>query len=748
MNKVTKFGKLSILALLVGLTGFSTLKAQNATKSSKMTVASSTIAEDAPVLPKVFFSEYIEGSSNNKAIEIYNAESDSVDLSKFKIIQANNGKTFEAASIAYVLPLQGKLGPGKTFVIANAASDAAILAKADTTFAYDAAAAGHNVSAFNGDDALGLFYNDSLLVDLFGDPNNDPGSSWKIDTTGTTADFTLVRKRGKIGNPMVLGSFGTDSTASEWIVYPKDTFDYLGAHDFEFPKYNVTFKVDMNAAIDSANFVAAKHNVLVRGAFNNWGDADTLKDANTDGIYELTKSITEGTYGYKFFVTSLEYQAGQWEGNERSLVVDGDKVLDVVKTDIEFKNLTGTTFDKVAIQFQVNMQVQILKGVFNKATDIIDVRGNFNGWSGGTNLTEGATQNVFEAVVKFDDYALGGNLVYKFTTTIGGATNWESPNNNNPDNNRVFTIENRVYTPEERLEGYVAVFLNEEGAAPFFSDITNNDIFTQESTVTFRVDLRPAYYFLADSAKLPSDVQNADTVKSIRGLFANGPFLNTGAGGWEAWGEASLGTREDLRLVDDGKLGDDVAGDSIYSRTFTFAPGRDKIGPYKFGINGIDNEAYAGENHRANVKDGDVVNVIYGAILLSNGSIYKKLYDPYIGIEEGTNRLYVRRNSTGTEVSVEDNNLATPARFELSQNYPNPFNPSTTISFSLPKAANVTLNVYNVLGQKVATLINGQAMGLGTHNLNFDASRLASGMYIYRIQAGSFTSAKTMTLIK
>jgi len=98
-----------------------------------------------------------------------------------------------------------------------------------------------------------------------------------------------------------------------------------------------------------------------------------------------------------------------------------------------------------------------------------------------------------------------------------------------------------------------------------------------------------------------------------------------------------------------------------------------------------------------------------------------------------------------TDIKQQDG--ITPQRFELQQNYPNPFNPTTTISFDLPKQSYVTLNVYNVLGQKVATLVNG-VKGAGWHHEVFNASNLPSGLYLYKITTDKFTNTKKMLLIK
>ena len=88
-----------------------------------------------------------------------------------------------------------------------------------------------------------------------------------------------------------------------------------------------------------------------------------------------------------------------------------------------------------------------------------------------------------------------------------------------------------------------------------------------------------------------------------------------------------------------------------------------------------------------------------------------------------------------------------PDQYELSQNYPNPFNPSTKISWQSPVASHQTLKVYDVLGNEVATLVNEEKPA-GSYEVEFDASSLASGIYFYRLQSGSFNQTKKMILMK
>ena len=101
-----------------------------------------------------------------------------------------------------------------------------------------------------------------------------------------------------------------------------------------------------------------------------------------------------------------------------------------------------------------------------------------------------------------------------------------------------------------------------------------------------------------------------------------------------------------------------------------------------------------------------------------------------------------------TIVGVEEDwRGGTPLEFELFQNYPNPFNPTTIIRYGLPKESSVKVIVYNILGEIVNTLVDNVQKS-GYYEVNFNASNLATGIYIYRIQAGDFVETKKMVLLR
>ncbi len=114
----------------------------------------------------------------------------------------------------------------------------------------------------------------------------------------------------------------------------------------------------------------------------------------------------------------------------------------------------------------------------------------------------------------------------------------------------------------------------------------------------------------------------------------------------------------------------------------------------------------------------------------------------------GTSTAYSVIAFVGTSsVTAVSDAGRTPQSFALGQNYPNPFNPSTTISYSLPGMMRAHLEVFNVLGQKVATLVDGIEQP-GLHGVRFDGANLPSGLYFYRLEAGNFTQTRRLVLLK
>jgi hypothetical protein len=97
-----------------------------------------------------------------------------------------------------------------------------------------------------------------------------------------------------------------------------------------------------------------------------------------------------------------------------------------------------------------------------------------------------------------------------------------------------------------------------------------------------------------------------------------------------------------------------------------------------------------------------------------------------------------------SEIAPGLSDEAIPATMKLYQNYPNPFNPSTSISFNLLKDANVTVKVFNVLGQEVATMFQNEAMAAGLQTFNFDARNLTSGVYFYTVSAQDVETGAAM----
>ena len=230
--------------------------AADADLSFELTVTDSSGAADKdtvnitvrePQDSKLIISEYIEGTSNNKALELYNVADETVNLTGYSVKRASNGGGWSD-----ILPLSGTLAAKAVYVIGNDGAGTAILDASDTL---------HTVTYFNGNDAIGLFLND-VLVDVIGNPNSDAFFS-VAGVSNAAAEHTLIRKPEILeGNTNWASSAGTDADNSEWILMDQDYFGDLGTHSAGPQAYTINNIEVATAFPQAGSEIEVKANVI------------------------------------------------------------------------------------------------------------------------------------------------------------------------------------------------------------------------------------------------------------------------------------------------------------------------------------------------------------------------------------------------------------------------------------------------------------------------------------------------------
>lgn len=275
---------------------------------------------------------------------------------------------------------------------------------------------------------------------------------------------------------------------------------------------------------------------------------------------------------------------------------------------------------------------------------------------------------------------------------------------------------------------------------PFFKNLSP---LSRDVLVTYTCDVRPAIAQVKYGHDVLPDIQGTVIVDHPDSILAKGVAINGPAtGSWSNdigpdWG-MHLMTLENKRMYDDGSHGDAVAGDSIFTIQFQYYKDSSDVfvgQEFKFGIGGGDNEGGYGNNHVENIDDSQPTAFINAQF----GSIDPVFYDRWD---------FDRRVVTGIKPRPQN----TPAAYTLEQNYPNPFNPETTIDYSLQRSGKVELTVFNVRGEKIATLIDAN-QGTGAYRVTWNGkdslgNQVGSGVYFYKIKAGDFTSIKKMILVR
>jgi Secretion system C-terminal sorting domain len=479
----------------------------------------------------------------------------------------------------------------------------------------------------------------------------------------------------------------------------------------------VTFQVDMSVQVAEGGFDPMTGLVVIRGDFQDeagdpggdWqGDFFALADADADEIYDLTVNFppaqNDSSFEFKFVISPDGWEAAD---NRPFTVMSPGVTLPVFWfSNDSIPNVVPAVTNTINFTADISEILGVgAGGAFDPAQDSIQVMGL--DW-------DGLGQNVKGNRTTIQDPFNPGIFTATLTVTSGGgftegdSTKWKFKGF--PD----ARFSNGGWeTGEDRWHIYQA-----DGATIDLPTIVPRifplfDTLANDINVTFNVDLSN-----------PINRYNGQQIDPATLQFVG---MRGGAGFLGDWSAGGNWTPDDTTLGVMKVLTD--MGNNIWSRT-AFIPGGTQGGgvfEYKFAmmylgadtVNGgsspLDNEGGFGVNHGFVLIDGPdiVLNDIFGDFV----------------------------------VSVEKVEDLVPTKYELEQNYPNPFNPSTTIRYAIPQGGLVTLRVFNLLGEEVATLVN-EELTSGVFEVNFNANAFASGIYFYTLNVGNFVATKKMILLK
>ncbi len=541
----------------------------------------------------------------------------------------------------------------------------------------------------------------------------------------------------------------------------------------------IFFRVNIGAQVQTSAFDPDDGRVGIRGTSPfDWGETLYFLDKEdqmegTDNIfYSAVHYIHEdslialGGFDYKFVTENGD--VGWEDGSDRIV-----RFSEVADTTIQYGYFSGEKpspedldLIETDIQFAVNVNVLSNLGIFDDAIDGVELRGNFNGWSGGDELTFNPSLDRYQLTRDYsggDLVAVGQRYEYKYfilwdesreeSTSENyipgldaGGAGWEEPGSTGGSNRIYFVTDQSVQRTYPEYPGFV-YFNDLPGASVILSDFIDGN--PETWPITFRIDMSRAET-VPDPEQQFNPAEDSVFIAFEEQIFAFSQGFGTGPGSVE---DASNIERNENYLLKDEN------GDGIYEITvdaklptvnsfgFIIGYGQPNIGEgtihwngggfgsgrryYQFATpTGVEDFDGILVSSWAAVPDLDVLTWYGGESFQDEGLTVETVPD-YAAIA----------------TSVDDGIAQTPTAYSLEQNYPNPFNPTTKINFTIPESQDVRLDVYNILGQRVATLVNTH-MTSGSHTVQLDGSRLASGTYIYRLQAGDFVQQRKMTLIK
>jgi hypothetical protein len=542
--------------------------------------------------------------------------------------------------------------------------------------------------------------------------------SYKFYKTNRGGDWESVDNRvyklvnGKHSTPIWL--FDNDSTANLPVT--------------------VKFQVNMSIKLRELTFQPQNGDIVrISGSFNGWSNlssTDTLKSTgSTDSIYTRNVTLNEGDKIFYKFLKTPARGGIDWEGNQPTSSTNREYTVPVGGGNIPLVWFDNDSVYNAALQlnllWQTDMSPFITLGWFNPAKDSVDVRGGFTGWSSQKMQSNTLTPNIWEYTSQNFIAPIGSSQSYKYYIRFDSATVMTPPVRfpgliwgGTTDNRDGFAYEHPAVRGDGNNEYVITSAANQIPQRSYFSQISPWGLLKTTDTVnvTLKVNMGPATRY--------SD-PFSPTLDTLYLVFQDAIWRSSQVKAQGSFAAERKMTRQS-------------STDSVFTYTFKV------VGKTHYGMH---------YTYRYNRSTGTSVSQGGG---LGGQNPYIARFIPFLnGVWPKTYTAPTDQWKKDAPLTGEtapfttdvENQAAVPLVYQLHQNYPNPFNPTTNIRYVLPIQSKVSLKVYNILGQVVANLMD-QIQPAGNHVVGFDASRLATGVYFYRLEAGTFREVKKMMLIK
>ena len=673
---------------------------------------SATTPEQLIFATDLFISEYIEGTSFNKAIEIFNGTGATIDLSQYKLCLYTNG----SATVSNSMSLSGTLEHNDVYVLAHPSADPAILAVAD--------AISNAVINFNGDDAVALITGETsnpTYIDIFGRIGEDPGTYWETDPL-KTQDMTLVRKPNITHGVTVNPESGFPTLATEWDSYPVDTFTYLDYHIFSPDQQTAAAPTfDPPAGIYSSPINVTISSITPGVTIRYTTDGSTPSE--TVGTIYTTPVYIDATTTLKAVAYSEDYALSPVSQAIYLFPVNVSTIADLrAGTPGTYYKYTGTG----VLTFQQAFRHQKF---IQDNTGAILIDDNSGTITTTYNLYDGIS-NIIGTVAEY-----GGMM--QLTPIADPGTAVSSGNVIIPQEISL----NELATNFEQYESELVRVMNVSfDTADNTLTFTNGTLYPMNSgLMNFRTTFYDVDYI---GMVVPTGLWNIIGIPNSR--VAEGNLFTA-----RFWADFSSAEQPPLPVVLTSFTAT-ISNQNYINLTWTTQSEAGMLGYYVM---------------RSTQNDLSTARVISPLIPATNTSQPKAyLYTDTEVTESGTYYYWLQCNNydgiinTYGSVSIEYNPVggntapSIPLVTELLPVYPNPFNPQLFIPFNLANKLEVKIIIYNTRGQIVKEIPVGE-QNPGSYRIEWDGKdskgqALPTGIYCIRMIAGKDYYQTKVVLMK